>query len=413
MIVGEHNARIPANRNAVKATAKLFLWAFFLACLIFWWLPSLLYRFVLGIADPVQDAIILISFFAWFSFFFGFWLNRPQFPKYSKLSIYRLDALEWFSRGATLALTVPSVLLAINFFLYRSGVDYGGGQGLSGTYQAILYAHLFFGFLYLGVVGENRKLTTILLIVVILIIPRLIISLNWGRFFLAQAIIPIVFIFMSRGWLKLKFRQVVFFVVLLCFIIFVPAIARGDSVFGPQEIYRFFASGSTLKLFQDNLNLNLTQRCSPLFVSLTAKIIPYGQLHVCTIDIWGVRSLPATLDRLLAFQEIGYSDLLVGPGSNYLLELHLTGGFGAIVLGSILFGFSCKWFVYSLAMRSAFVGIWAECLTRALFAPRSNIGYVFERIPSLLAATVIVMFVATTLYRKRKPKLQFNLSRSS
>jgi hypothetical protein len=43
--------------------------------------------------------------------------------------------------------------------------------------------------------------------------------------------------------------------------------------------------------------------------------------------------------------------------------------------------------------RSLFSGIWAECLTRALLAPRGDLGYVFERIPSLVCATLLVVLV--------------------
>ena len=279
-------------------------------------------------------------------------------------------------------------------------MDYGAGEGISGLYQATLYAHLFFGFLYLGTVSEKERFSNILIIVLLLVIPRLIISLSWGRFFLGQALIPIVLILISRGWIKLNIRHAWLLVLICLFIIFVPSIVRGDFIQNKNDMYRFFVNGSTLRLFQDNLNLNLSQRCSPLFISLTAKIIPYSQLHVCTIDIWGMKGLPATLDRLLAFDEIGYSDALVGPGSNYILELYLVGGIAAIISGSILLGLSCKWFVCSLMTRSAYVGIWAECLTRALFSPRSNFGYIFERIPSLLLTTAIVTYIATVLYSK-------------
>jgi hypothetical protein len=89
---------------------------------------------------------------------------------------------------------------------------------------------------------------------------------------------------------------------------------------------------------------------------------------------------------------------LTGKGSNYLLELYLTGGIGAIILGSVIFGFTNRCFVQWISQRSLFAGIWAECLSRALFAPRSTLGYVYERIPSLLLATMIVAGVVSFLY---------------
>ena len=47
--------------------------------------------------------------------------------------------------------------------------------------------------------------------------------------------------------------------------------------------------------------------------------------------------------------------------------------------------------------RSLFVGIWVECLTRALLAPRGNLGYVYERIPSLVLATFFVVTLVTSI----------------
>ena len=81
-----------------------------------------------------------------------------------------------------------------------------------------------------------------------------------------------------------------------------------------------------------------------------------------------------------------------------MLELYLTGGIGAIIFGSFLFGLTSRCFLGLISGRSLFAGIWAECLSRALFAPRSTLGYVYERIPSLLMATMIVVAVARFLH---------------
>ncbi len=77
-----------------------------------------------------------------------------------------------------------------------------------------------------------------------------------------------------------------------------------------------------------------------------------------------------------------------------MLELYLTGGIGAIILGSVFFGFSSRCFIQWISQRSLFAGIWAECLSRVLFAPRGTLGYVYERIPSLVIATLIIVGLA-------------------
>jgi hypothetical protein len=197
------------------------------------------------------------------------------------------------------------------------------------------------------------------------------------------------------------------FLLLAAALIFVPSYTRGDDFRGGDAFIQFFASGSSLRTYQENLDLDLTGRCPPLLVSLTAKTVPYKWLGICTIDIWQFKGLPATLDRILAYNEPGSDFALTGPGSNYLLELSLTGGLPAVFAGSALFGFMCRRFVGWMGRRSLFAGIWAECLTRALLAPRGNLGYVFERVPSLMATTLLLvaLVAATRLLRQHYDSL--------
>jgi hypothetical protein len=259
--------------------------------------------------------------------------------------------------------------------------------------------------MYLSTTKKSTSIKTIWIVAMMIITPRLIISLGWGRFFLAQSLVPILLICIARGWVEFSASKILKFLALALIVVFVPAIARGDSIFGAGEIFGFFANGSTLGVYQDNISLDLSNRCSPIFVSFTAKIIPFGELGLCTINIWGIENLPATLDRLLAFEEIGYADLLIGPGSNYLLELHLLGGIYAVVIGSLIFGASCRLFAEAIAHRSIYAGIWAECLTRALFAPRGNLGYVYEKIPMLVIGSFLCYLLFIWISKIKKSHL--------
>lgn len=369
----------------------LFLGVFVFACLLFWWLPSMLFRFVLHTSDPVADETIAISVIALLSFCGGFLLpvnsaGRCQIP--GSLA----DVCEKFAYRATLWCAAPALAVALLFFCSRSGMDYGSGTTIPGAYQAVLYLHLFLGFLYLGLAEpEKSGWRPVTKACALLIAPRLLISLHWGRFFVAQALVPIVLLAMARGWAKLSLKRAMQLVLLAAVIIFVPSLTRGDNLGGGGELVQFFASGSTLRLYQDNLDLNLNGRCPPLLVSLTMKIVPYHALGVCVIDLWGETGRAATLDRILAYNTPGSDVQLTGPGSNYLLELYLTGGLTAVFVGSALFGFICRRMVAAISTRSLFAGIWAECLTRALMAPRGDLGYVFERVPSLLATTAFIV----------------------
>ncbi len=375
----------------------LFLAAFLFACVLFWWLPSVVFRFLLHTVDPVQNSTLMVSVVA-LACFVAAYLLPIRWRTVSRIRTPVLDGCQRFAFAATVLLGVPAVLLALAFMRSRAGVDYGSGEGLPGIYQAVFYAHMFAGFMALGTARPERDgWRRVLTICALVTLPRLIVSLHWGRFFLAQAVVPILFIVISRGWIALHAKRVLQLALVAIVIIFVPALTRGDDLAGSTALAQFFASGSTLRLYQDNVDLDLSGRCPPLLVSLTAKFIPYGALHACVIDLWGMQNLPATLDRLLAYNAPGSEILLIGPGSNYLLELSVTGGVTAVLMGSALFGLCCRFFVAGVGTRSVFAGIWADCLTRALLAPRGDLGYVFEQVPALLAAVALVIAAVTCL----------------
>ena len=371
-----------------------FLVAFCLACFLFWWLPSILFRLVVHQADAVENEAIVTSVLALCLFTAGYLLpvsggSRIQFSQTT------LDACGDFSFRASVLIFVPALLIAIVLFRSHSGITYGMGDPIPGPFQAVLYTHLFLGFMYLGAADPARQgWRRVLTVVILVTLPRLIESLHGGRFFLAQAVVPAILIATARGWIRFSLKRMLQFAALALVIVFVPPLTRGDAVIGQDESVQFFAAGSTLLLFQDNQNLNLSGRCPPLLVSLTAKTIPYGLLGMCVIDFGGLKNMPATLNRILTVNDpTTFGGTVAGTGSNYMLELDLFGGLSTVYAGSALFGFICRRFVGWIGMRSLFSGIWAECLTRALLAPRGDLGYVFERIPSLMLTTLLVVFV--------------------
>jgi hypothetical protein len=373
-----------------------FLGAFLFACLLFWWLPSILFGFV-GVDDPVEGWALWVSLLGAATFAGGYFLPPIRFRNH--FPSHLLDVCEAFAYRATLWLALPALVLALQFFRYRSGVEYGQGEGLSLLHQAVFYGHMFFAFLFLGAartIPQDRR--RIIIASALVIAPRLIVSLRWGRFFLVQAVVPVLLIALARGWVTLSKKRALQFTALALFVLFVPSLTRGDNFLGQDELITFFHAGSSLGLLQDNRDLNLTGLCPPLLVSLTDKLVPYTLLNVCTMEFQGSQGIPATLDRILTEDDPATVGTLTGKGSNYLLELYLTGGIGAIILGSVIFGFTNRCFVQWISQRSLFAGIWAECLSRALFAPRSTLGYVYERIPSLLLATMIVAGVVSFLY---------------
>jgi len=354
----------------------------------------MVFRVVVHQADAVEDGTVVTSVLALGLFIAGYLLpisTRPQ----NLFSERMLDDCEDFAYKATMIIFIPALLIALDILHSHAAVVYGSADPIPRPYQAVLYTHLFFGFLYLGAADPKKQgWRRILTVVALVTLPRLVESLHGGRFFLAQAAVPAVLIAVARGWVSFSAKRLLQFAALALLLIFVPPITRGDRIIGQDESVNFFAAGSSLRLFQDNTDLNLNGRCPPLLVSLTAKTIPYGLLGVCVIDFGGLKNMPATLNRILTVNDpASLGGTVSGTGSNYILDLYLFGGLFAVYAGSALFGFSCRRFVGWIGKRSLFSGIWAECLTRALFAPRGDLGYVFERIPSLVLATFLVVLI--------------------
>jgi hypothetical protein len=347
--------------------------------------------------DPVESWAVWVSFLGLATFTAGYLVPSGRIKH--RLPSWVMDVGAGYAYKATLWIALPALVLALQFFHSRSGVEYGEGENIPTVHQAVLYAHMFFAFLFLGAarsIHEDRR--RIIIVSALVIAPRLIVSLRWGRFFLLQAVIPVLLITLARGWVALSVRRILQLCALALLVVFVPALIRGDSFVGQDELIAFFQAGSSLGRLQDNRDLNLTGLCPPLLVSLTDKVVPYSLLGVCTMEYKGAQGVPATLDRILTEDDPGTVGTLAGTGSNYLLELYLTGGIGAIILGSTLFGFTCRCFIQGIGKRSLFAGIWGECLSRALFAPRSTLGYVYERIPSLFLVTLMMIGLAWFFY---------------
>jgi hypothetical protein len=399
-------SHMPNPRKAVHGK-WFFLAAFIFSCFLFWWLPSLVFRMVVHQADAVEDGTVAVSVLALVFFIAGYLLptsNRPK--RHFSRSVF--DACGDLAYRITVLLAIPATILAVQFWRTHSGLSYEGAGGIPFAYQAVLYTHLFFGFMYLGASDPKQEgWRRILTATVLVTLPRLIISLHWGRFFLAQAIVPALLIAFARGWIRFSVKRMSQISALALAILFVPPLTRGDSVFAQGEIVNWLAAGSSLRLYQDNTDLNLNGYCDPFLVALTAKVIPYGQLNWCVLESFAEKkNIPATMSRILTVNDPRtFFGTQSGTGGNYLLELYLFGGFAAVYGGSALFGFTCRRFVGWIGMRSLFSGIWAECLTRALFAPRGELSYVFERIPSLVLTTVFVIFAvwAGRLLQKETP----------
>lgn len=402
----------------IKTTPRYFyLFIFFGACIVFWWSPSIII-FINGYESFLKEETVIISLTAFIFFAFGYLLFKDKYFmvfSYNNSLILKVNA---FSKLLTIGFSIPSIVLAIVFYITRSALSYGEGDGVPLIYQAFFYAQLSFFFIYVASSSdEEKKSKTFLFIVFISVLIRLIVSLKWGRFFLIQGVFPVLIIFVARNWIKITFKNILIFLLSGLFVFFVPSYFRGDFDQAKEIVTEidfdkidkdslaldYMKSSSTLKLFQDNKDDDYSKWCNPLIVSLTQKIIPYSVLDICVMDIWREKSLATTLDRILAYKELGpeiSQEVLNGPGSNYLLESYVSlGGVVGVCIVSFLLGIITAISFNSLTSVSLFGSIWLEVLTRAVLAPRGNIGYVFERIPMLLITTYGFIILSQLLYR--------------
>src|SRR5260370_37741824 len=103
---------------------------------------------------------------------------------------------------------------------------------------------MFFAFLFLGAARSIREDQRRIIIASILVIaPRLIVSLRWGRFFLVQAVVPVLLIVFARGWGTLSRKRIIQLRSLALFLLFLPSLIRGDGFFRREALVTMFQSG--------------------------------------------------------------------------------------------------------------------------------------------------------------------------
>lgn len=383
----------PQRKNALR---WLFPLAFVCSCVLFWWSPSILMAWF-HVSNDMTAWTLEVSAAALCVFLLGYLfsfhlLSGPLFsPRMAAMS-------SDFAFKATVALAVPALIVGGRFAWYRAGLAYGEGHDISGFTQAILYLHMFFAYMFIGSVptckGKDKQ--KILWAAVLVLTPRILITLHWARFFAGQAVVAILFILLARNWMKMSLKRWVQLMLIALMIFLGPILTRDSSatkaeiVGGGAQVVKFFSQGSTLHFFQVYHD-DLKSDCPPLLVSLTERVVPYKLLGACTMQVGDMKGVPETVENLLTREDS--NNLMTGTGSIYIFGLYLAGGVPGIILGSFVFGMCCRWWVERLGHASLFAGIWAECLVRSLFAPRGSLGYEFQRIPSLVFATLAVVLL--------------------
>ncbi|CAN7542110.1 hypothetical protein LJR034_003719 [Caballeronia sp. LjRoot34] len=286
------------------------------------------------------------------------------------------------------------MLLAAAFVGMRWGTEYGEGDSMPYVFQIFLYAHLYTFFFYLRFVDENEvKSRRFILLSLAVLLPRLLISTHWGRFFVGQAMLPFVFALLVGGHVMVRLRHVLIIVLGAGCIYFVLPMLRGDDVGGQgtESVLLFIAGGGPVHLVgqvedveQAYPNVNF------LMTGLVGPFAPNLLSAEERIDIWGQEGAPLTLDRAFAEMEgIGFYSL-TGPGSVYVADLLVLGGMTALIAGSIVIGglLACARSLYKLPVLVSLALF--DIVSKIVFLPRTSFTYLIDRIAVL---TIICGFM--------------------
>jgi hypothetical protein len=293
-------------------------------------------------------------------------------------------------------LTPVCMVLACVFVAMRWGVDYGEGDSMPYAFQLFLYAHLYLFFFYLRFIDENEvKSRRFLLITLAVLVPRLLISTHWGRFFFGQAMLPFLFALLVGGNLVVRLRHIVVILLGAGSIYFVLPLIRGDDVGsnGTESVLTFIAAGGPVSLVGKVEEVDQTfPNVNFLMTGLVGPFAPSLLSAEERIDIWGQEGAPLTLDRAFAALEgIGFYSL-TGPGSVYVADLLVLGGMGALIAGSIVIGglLACAKNLYRMP------ALWSlalfDIVSKIVFLPRTSFTYLIDRIAVLTVICAVMLY---------------------
>ncbi|SAK92954.1 hypothetical protein AWB79_06885 [Caballeronia hypogeia] len=308
------------------------------------------------------------------------------------------EAMRLFATTSIVLLTPICVALAAVFVAMRWSADYGEGDTMPYVFQIFLYSHLYLLFFYLRFVDEQEvKSRRFLLLSLAVVLPRLLISTHWGRFFVGQAVLPLVFAALVGGGIMVKGRHILLIVAGAALIYFALPMLRGDDVVtgGSDSLLKFVAAGGPVSLVGQVEDVG---RAFPnvdfLKTGLIGPFAPDLLNPDERIDIWGQEGAPLTLDRAFAALEgIGFYSL-TGPGSVYVADLLVLGGFVALMAGSIVIGgfLALTRFLYRL--NPLFSLALFDIVSKTVFLPRTSFTYLIDRIVVLTLICALMLKAA-------------------
>jgi O-antigen polysaccharide polymerase Wzy len=336
------------------------------------------------------------------AFFAGYALISKRY-NFSYVGLFDKNLLKiaWLGNFVIFPVTFG---LSVRFFMTRFGQQYGLADPISGLEQVFFYAALFFLTLGLvtGIFRKSKLEVAIFLLLVIL--PRGLISLTYSRIFVLQAIIPIVFAwFAYKKDFRLSNRGILGMLLIGISIFIIPAITRSQSILESQRLFEnLIMEGSTISILNKYEEARLETRTSYVYASIVLKAFPFLVTSDYYVNVWGIENAIATLDRDISSYQNQGQDVFFGTGSNFIHELYIDGGYFFVILGSLLLGLFVA-FIERESKKSVFFRFTLLImLTSFLFLPRSNYGYMTEKLPLFLGIYLVAILFNSALISSKK-----------
>lgn len=290
--------------------------------------------------------------------------------------------------------SVPAFILSLERFISQAGVDYLEMDSAGLPLQMSAYAALYFYFACICL--SNKQYVSVRAyfgLFILVMLPRLLLSSIAGRFVAVMPVVAFLLIGFSRGYIS--FRPKLFLVCVLSagYVLVVHPMVRAGEDFdisGEVVLSILLRSGPVNLMEQlDDVSREF-YHVNFLRTGLVGNVLPSFLPAIEKEDLWKREGLALTADRAFAIYEGAGFEEMFGPGSIYVGELFLIGGWSAIVVGSLVLGA----LMAAAQKMSSYSTIWILPLidfsVKVPFVPRSNMTYMLERaIPLLLLALAI------------------------
>lgn len=339
--------------------------------------------------------------------------NRlPGAVNRSHQAVYKLAKIAFY------ALSAPALILAVQRFVSQSGVDYLDMESASPVGQAFLYGALYAYFVCLALSNKSSvSPKEFFLMFALVMIPRLLVGSISGRFVAVMPVLAFLFVGFARGYIQLRLRFLVAIVASASYLLFVhPLLRAGEEVGADSDtVMQVLLRSGPVNLMEqlDDVSKSFAH-VNFLKTGLLGNVFPGVLSANEREDLWKREGLAVTADRAFAIHEGAGFEEMFGPGSIYVGELYLIGGWTSVVIGSLILGLTMGVAQKMVAVPTLWLVPLLDFAVKVPFVPRSNMTYMYERmIPlvgfiMLLSLTAFLLLKVSELVRARFRQQPFN-----